>query len=201
MRLEQTLGPASAPHVVVRVQMRGPAGTEVRECRSAEFELSDRGVTMGTVVVPWHRVLRYDTIVEQPIMPEEDGREGSGTLQRVVFEDDAGEVRSIEVPISRYEAGPWTLTVVMERELDRRRGTASTRKVHIPWGRVVESERVFKVPEVDEVGPPAAARPAPDPRVRAWFEQAEPSGQGPATQAAEPPLAQPAVGPTVERSS
>lgn len=166
MRLDQTLGHASAHQVVVRVQMRGPDGVEVRECPAAEFEPSDRGVTMGAIFVPWQRIYRYDTIVEQGFIPEGHETE-TRTLQRVVFEDEGGVARSVEVPLDRYETGPWHLTIVIERKVDRQRGSLSIRKVCIPWGRVIETERVFTVPDAQEVPEP------PDPTVKEWFDGTE----------------------------
>lgn len=173
MRLDQTLGHASAHQVVVRVQMRGPSGVEVRECPADEFEPNDRGVAMGAVFVPWARIYRYDTIVEQGFIPEGHDRE-TPTIQRVVFEDERNVPRTIEVPLDRYEAGPWTLTLVIERSVDRRRGRLSIRKVCIPWGRVIESERIFTVPDAapaDAEAAPIASEP--DPEILEWFAQAE----------------------------
>lgn len=164
MRLDQTLGHASAHQVVVRVQMRGPNGVEVRECPAAEFEPGDRGVAMGAVFVPWARIFRYDTIVEQGFIPEGHEQE-TRTLQRVVFEDESGVARNIEVPLDRYEAGPWNLTIVIERKVDRQRGRLTIRKVCIPWARVIETERVFTVPDAQAVSED------PDPTIREWFGQ------------------------------
>lgn len=173
MRLDQTLGRASAHQVVVRVQLRGPNGVEVRECPAPEFEPSDRGVAMGAVFIPWARIYRYDTIVEQGFIPEGHEAE-TRTLQRVVFEDESGVARTIEVPLDRYETGPWNLTLVIERTVDRQRGRLSIRKVCIPWGRVIESERVFTVPDAQapaDDGTIERPTDAPDPTIREWFQR------------------------------
>jgi hypothetical protein len=175
MRLDQTLGRASAHQVVVRVQLRGADGVEVRECPAPDFEPSDRGVTMGSVFVPWGRIYRYDTIVEQGFIPEGQETE-TKTLQRVVFEDESGVARTIEVPLDRYESGPWNLTLVIERTVDRARGRLSIRKVCIPWARVIETERVFTVPDAQPAaGDGIVERPedTPDPTIREWFERAK----------------------------
>lgn len=184
MRLDQTLGRASAHQVVVRVQMRGPNGVEVRECPAPEFEPSDRGVALGAVFVPWARIYRYDTIVEQGFIPEGQETE-TRTLQRVVFEDESGIARTIEVPLDRYESGPWNLTLVIERKVDRQRGRLSIRKVCIPWGRVIETERVFTVPDAQPSADDGMAERAvvePDPSVREWFERSDDEGEDAATE-------------------
>lgn len=146
MPTEPALQPSSGIRTVVTVTFDGRDGIAEREVSAADFEPTERGVTMGSLLVPWTRVFRYDLRTRQPFVPDaEDG--GSRATQRVVYEDEHGTRRAIEVPYDRFEGGPWALTVVTEREVDAARGELFIRKTTIPWHRVVETERIFAVPE------------------------------------------------------
>jgi hypothetical protein len=152
MRVEPSLERSSAHRAVVRVILQGPDGVSEREVASADFEPSERGLGMGPVLVPWARVFRYDLVVRQAFVPDaEEG--GSRAVQRVIYEDEEGLQRRIEVPFDRFESGPWSVTMVAEREVDAERRELVIRRISIPWHRVIETERIFSVPDVNPARP------------------------------------------------
>lgn len=152
MRIEPSLEPATGLRAIVRVTLQGPGGISQREVSSADFEPSERGLGMGPVLVPWARVFRYDLIVQQAFVPDAED-EGSRAVQRVIYEDEAGRQQTIEVPFDRFEAGPWSVTVVAERDVDAERQELHIRKISIPWHRIIETERIFSVPEANPARP------------------------------------------------
>jgi hypothetical protein len=152
MQIEPTLEQAVGRRAIVKVTLAGREGITEREVPSADFEAGERGVSMGPLLVPWARVFRYDLIVQQPFVPDAED-EGSRAMQRVVYEDEAGHQRTIEVPFDRFESGPWSVTLVAEREIDADRGELSIRKISIPWHQIIETERIFTVPEANPARP------------------------------------------------
>jgi hypothetical protein len=146
MRIEPSLERSSGHRAVVRVILQGPDGVSEREVASADFEPSERGLGMGPVLVPWARVFRYDLVVRQAFVPDaEEG--GSRAVQRVIYEDEEGLQRRIEVPFDRFESGPWSVTMVAEREIDPLASGHRDRADLLPAGR-----------EPGEAGPLVAAR-------------------------------------------
>lgn len=146
MRMEPALEQATAHPVVVRVVLESRDGIGEREVPSAEFEAVDRGLSMGPLLVPWARVFRYEMIVHQAFSPDVD-EAGSRVMQRVIYQDERGSVQTIEVPLDRFESTPYAVTMVADREVDADKGEVRIRKVSIPWHRVIETERIFAVPE------------------------------------------------------
>src|SRR5918996_3969736 len=146
MQLEPALTHATGQRAVVKVILNGRHGVTEREVPSADFEPSERGLAMGPLLVPWARVFRYDLMVQQPFVPEAED-EGSRAMQRVVYDDEAGRQQTIEVPYDRFESGPWSVTMVVEREVHADRGELWIRKISIPWHRIIETERIFTVPD------------------------------------------------------
>jgi hypothetical protein len=152
MQIEPALEHAVAHRAVVKVILSGRDGVTEREVPSADFEPSERGLSMGPLLVPWARVFRYDLIVQQPFVPDaEEG--GSRAMQRVVYDDETGRQQTIEVPFDRFESGPWSVTMVAEREVHADRGELWIRKISIPWHRIIETERIFTVPEANPARP------------------------------------------------
>jgi uncharacterized protein (UPF0248 family) len=152
MRIEPAFEQAAGVRAMVKVTFNGRDGVTEREVPSADFEPVERGLSMGPLLVPWARVFRYDLIVHQPFVPDADD-EGSRATQRVVYEDEGGNQRTIEVPFDRFESGPWSATMVAERDVDADRGEILIRKTSIPWHRIIETERIFNVPEASPARP------------------------------------------------
>src|SRR3990170_6324454 len=114
MQMEPALEHAAGQRAVVRVTLEGRDGIGQREVHSGDFEATERGITLGAVLVPWVRVYRYDLVVRQAFVPDvEEG--GSRAMQRVVYQDERGRAQTIEVPQDRFESGPWAVTMVAER--------------------------------------------------------------------------------------
>jgi hypothetical protein len=59
------------------------------------------------------------------------------------------------VPYDRFESGPWSVTMVAEREVHADRGELWIRKISIPWHRIIETERIFTVPDASSARPDA----------------------------------------------
>ena len=152
VRIEPALEHAAGHRAVVKVTFHGRDGITHRELPSADFEASERGVSMGAVLVPWARVFRYDLLVQQSFVVDAED-DGSRAMQRIVYEDESGEQQTIEVPFDRFESGPWSVTMVAEREVHADRGELFIRKISIPWHRVVETERIFALPEASSPRP------------------------------------------------
>lgn len=127
---------------VYRVHLADPGGrVSVREIPSEAFETTDRGIVMGaTTVIPWHRVLRYTREVIQPL--EEVVLQTHAEIRAWV--DDGSEAgERIQVRTDRFETGPWTADFLMERAVNVDAATIHLTKVHVPWARIYEYERMF----------------------------------------------------------
>jgi alkylated DNA nucleotide flippase Atl1 len=147
------------PQVQVRVEFSDvPAkGTATHEAPSSEFEASDRGVQIGALFVPWARVVEYDWTVRQEVF--EGLREnGAAALRvRVVVDDDTSDGRVYEVPGDRFEAGPWTVMLLIDRHVDAEAGALVIQKLFVPWHRVVSVERYTARPDLGRETPAAVA--------------------------------------------
>lgn len=148
MRIEPALEPAAGHRAFVKVTLEGRNGIGEREVLSSDFEATERGIAMGATFVPWARVFRYDLIVRQGFVPDAED-EGSRAVQRVAYQDEHGRAQVLEVPQDRFESSPWAVTLVAEREIDTDRGELTIRKISIPWHRIIETERIFAVPEAN----------------------------------------------------
>ena len=148
MRMESALEQGAAHRVVVRVVLEGRDGIGEREVPSAEFEAGDRGLSMGPVLVPWARVFRYELVVLQAFSPDV-GEGESRVMQRVIYRDERDRAQTIEVPLDRFESTPYAVTMVADREVDAEKGELRIRRISIPWHRVIETERIFAVPEAN----------------------------------------------------
>ena len=146
MRIEPAVEQGAGQRAMVKAVFSGRDGVTEREVPSADFEPGERGLALGPLLVPWARVFRYDLVVHQPFVPDAED-EGSRATQRVVYEDEEGRQQTIEVPFDRFESGPWSATMVAEREVNADRGEILIRKISIPWHRIIEAERIFNVPE------------------------------------------------------
>lgn len=137
---------------MVKVILQGRGGIGERDVSSADFEPTERGLSLGSLLVPWARVFRYDLVTRQAFVPDHEDP-GSRAMQRVVYEDEHGDQRTIEVPFDRFESGPWSVTMVVEREVDTDRGELHIRRVSIPWHRIIETERILPLPNASPARP------------------------------------------------
>ena len=124
---------------VYKVHLADPGGrTNVIEVPTEEFEATERGLALGRTIVPWHRVVRYTREVTHPV----DDALRSHAEMRVWVDDGSAEGETIHLRGDRFEAGPWTLDLLVERALIVEAGVFHLTKVHVPWSRVLEYERM-----------------------------------------------------------
>lgn len=124
---------------VYKVHLADPGGrVSVIEVPTEDFESTERGVVLGRTIVPWHRVVRYTREVTQPV----DDALRSHAEMRVWADDGSAEGETIHVRADRFEPGAWTLDVLVERALIVEAGVFHLTKIHVPWGRVLEYERM-----------------------------------------------------------
>ena len=125
--------------VTVRVTVRDPSGSGsfVKEVPAGEFEATELGVTLERrLYIPWHRVMQYDWILRQPAEPE-PGDGGPKAQVRVVLEDGTPAGKSYTLPADRFEAGPWTVTLLLDRRIEPDEGVVVVEKLFVPWHRVL----------------------------------------------------------------
>jgi hypothetical protein len=125
---------------VYRVHLADPGGrSSVLDVPTEDFETMERGIALGsTTVVPWHRVLRYTREVMQPI----DDTFLSRAEIRAWLDDGSDEGERILVRADRFESGVWTADFLVERTLDIEAAVVHLTKIHVPWSRVLEYERL-----------------------------------------------------------
>lgn len=123
-----------------RVHLADPGGrTSVLDVPLEDFETTERGVTLGSrTVVPWHRVIRYTREVMQPI----DDTFLTRAEIRAWLDDGSDDGERILVNADRFDAGSWTADFLVERTLDIEAGIVHLTKIHVPWSRVLEYERL-----------------------------------------------------------
>jgi uncharacterized protein (UPF0248 family) len=133
----------------VTVVILDPDGsTSAREAPLDEFEAGERGVTVGTTLIPWHRVVRYTVQTRAPgAIDLDDDREAPSTV-RVWIDDLSSEGERLEARSDRTEQGPWSVTLVVDETVDVDAGVRHIRKLTIPWNRVLELERVRATPRM-----------------------------------------------------
>jgi uncharacterized protein (UPF0248 family) len=125
---------------VFRVLLADPGGrTSTIDAPTEDFEAGERGITLdGRTVIPWHRVVRYTREATQEI----DMAFRMHAEIRVWVDDGTPEGETIKVRADRFEQGPWTVDLMVERALNVEAGIFHVTKIHIPWGRVLEYERL-----------------------------------------------------------
>ena len=125
---------------VYRVHLADPGGrTSVIDVPTEEFETTERGIALGsTTVVPWHRVIRYTREVTQPI----DDAFLTRAEIRAWLDDGSDEGERILVRADRFDSSSWTADFLVERALNVEAGMLHLTKVHVPWSRVLEYERL-----------------------------------------------------------
>jgi uncharacterized protein (UPF0248 family) len=125
---------------IYRVHLADPGGrTSVLDVPSEDFEAMERGISLGTTtIVPWHRVIRYTRDVIQTI----DDAFLSRAEIRAWLDDGSDEGERIVVRADRFDAGTLTADFLVERTLDIEGGIVHLTKIHVPWNRVLEYERL-----------------------------------------------------------
>jgi hypothetical protein len=110
-----------------------------------DFDANERGVQAGSVVYPWHRVMSCTRSFTQPVVPE--------TAQiklwiRLHADDGSADGAVYVVPADRFETDALGVTLIVERNVEPETGEAAMERVMIPWGRVLQYERVTNPTEV-----------------------------------------------------
>ena len=125
---------------VYRVHLADPGGRRTAlDVPADDFETMERGITLGTTtIVPWHRVIRYTREVIQTI----DDTFLARAEIRAWLDDGSDDGERIVVRADRFDAGALTADFLLERTLDIEGGLVHLTKIHVPWGRVLEYERL-----------------------------------------------------------
>ena len=126
---------------VYRVHLADPGGRiAIHEVPIESFGATDRGITMyETTFVPWHRVVRYVRDVIQPLGEPEF----AAHMEIRAWLDDGSETgETLRVRTDRFEPGSWTADFLVVQALNVETATIHLKKIHVPWGRVLEYERV-----------------------------------------------------------
>ena len=131
----------SAPNGhLYRVHLADPGGRTTELGVPAEdFEATERGIVLGgRTTIPWHRVLRYTREMTQPI----DDAFRTHSEMRVWVDDGTEEGETILLRADRFEQSAFTVDLVVERALNVEAGIFHLTKIHLPWDRVLEFERL-----------------------------------------------------------
>jgi hypothetical protein len=123
-----------------RVHLADPGGrmSEI-DVPTEAFETTDRGISLGSqTVVPWHRVIRYTREITQPI----DDAFLTRAEIRAWLDDGSDEGERINVRADRFDSGALTADFLVERAVNVEGGVLHLTKIHVPWSRVLEYERL-----------------------------------------------------------
>lgn len=125
---------------VVRLHLADPGGrVSVIDVPTDAFEANERGIVLGgSTTIPWHRVLRYTRELMLPI----DDSFRTHAEMRVWVDDGTKDGETIHLRADRFEQGAHTADLVVERALNVEAGIFHLTKIHVPWGRVLEFERL-----------------------------------------------------------
>lgn len=121
----------------------------VREVPGGDFDVTERGIMLGTLFIPWHRVIRYGWDLRQEFTPAAGGLRARSEI-RIRADDGATGGATYTVPADRFETDAWTVSFLLDRLVEPEEGSMILEKVFIPWSRVVEYERLH----VGEAGLP-----------------------------------------------
>jgi len=159
MAPDPALEPISHAHATVRVTITDPDGGPpiVHEVETAEFETTERGVSIRSLIVPWHRVIRYHWEIRQDATPDVGDAPARSRI-RVRVDDGKPGGETFTVPADRFEGGTWAVALLVERHVEPEAGVLVVDKVFVPWSRVVEIERLGAgAPARPDVGQEAEA--------------------------------------------
>jgi hypothetical protein len=124
---------------VYKVHLADPGGRiTVLDVPTEDFEATERGVALRNTIVPWHRVIRYTREITAPV----DEALRSHAEMRLWVDDGTADGETLTIRADRFETGAWTVDVLLERALLVEAGVYQLTKLHIPWGRVLEYERM-----------------------------------------------------------
>jgi hypothetical protein len=124
---------------VYKVHLADPGGRiTVLDVPTEDFEATERGVALRNTIVPWHRVVRYTREITAPV----DEALRSHAEMRLWVDDGTADGETLTIRADRFETGAWTVDVLVERALLVEAGVYHLTKLHIPWGRVLEYERM-----------------------------------------------------------
>jgi hypothetical protein len=138
--------------VMMRVEYRDvpSKGLVTTEVHSGDFEAGERGVQVGSLMIPWQRVHEYDWMVRQEAAEGADPTRAAAKLRvRVVLDDGTPEGIVHEVPADRFESGMYAATLLIDRHVEPEAGVMVIQKLSIPWHRVVSVERFTARPDLD----------------------------------------------------
>ena len=126
---------------VYRVHLIDPGGRiGVQDVPSDAFEATERGLMLnGTTIVPWHRVVRYVRDVTQPLGEPELAAHAE---VRIWLDDGSEAGETLRIRADRFDPGPWTVDFLEVEAVNVEGAMIHMKKVHVPWGRVLEYERV-----------------------------------------------------------
>jgi aromatic ring hydroxylase len=126
----------------VRLTLEDPDGGApiVRDAVPDDFETTERGVIVGPLFVPWHRVIKYDFELRQEFATTV-GEAPSRARIRIRFDDGSPGGQTTVVPADRFEGGQWTVSMLVDRHVEPEQGLLVVDKVFVPWPRVIEYER------------------------------------------------------------
>src|SRR5437870_2340158 len=148
MNANGDFGPAGRGESSIRVRVRRSdgSGVDVREVHASEFEASENGVTLERLFVPWRRIESYGSEVRTLA---DGARESHARVSvRLVVDDGSPGGKTYTVTADRFETGPWSITLVLDRRAEPDRGELVTERLVFPWNRVIEFERLIS----DEIG-------------------------------------------------
>jgi len=126
---------------VYRVYLADLAGgVAVQDVPTESFEATERGIMLnGRTIVPWHRVIRYVRDVVQPLGEPELMTHAE---VRAWLDDGSGSGETLKVRADRFDPGPWTADLLVVDAVNIEAATIHLKKIHVPWGRILEYERV-----------------------------------------------------------
>jgi uncharacterized protein (UPF0248 family) len=126
---------------VYQVHLADPGGDiSIHEVPTESFETTDRGIAMnGTTVVPWHRVVRYTRDVVQPLGEPELLTHAE---VRAWLDDGSDSGETLRIRADRFDPGQFTADFLLEEAVDVETATITFTKIHVPWSRILEYERV-----------------------------------------------------------
>jgi uncharacterized protein (UPF0248 family) len=126
---------------VYRVHLVDPGGRIAeQDVPTDAFEAAERGITLnGTTVIPWHRVVRYVREVSQPLGEPELSAHAE---VRVWLDDGSEKGETLRIRADRFDPGPWTMDFLVVEAVNVEAATIHMKKIYVPWGRVLEYERI-----------------------------------------------------------
>ena len=147
MTTEGTPDP-SAETTSVRVTIQSLDGSSpiVLTTPHTDFDANDRGVQIGAVLYPWHRVISYARTFRQELIAGATDAQARSWLQLRADDGSSGGT-TYSLPFDRFEADQLGVTLVVEHGVVAETGELAMDRIVIPWARVLESERVIRQPE------------------------------------------------------